>query len=75
MDTDTNERHRWSNFTFMSAVHCFLFGVMVAWTPGVVIMAWLLLRSPLERRWLGDVAARCSRTLPSASRLKSPTGL
>jgi hypothetical protein len=34
----------------MSAIELFLLGVMVAWTPSLVVMAWLLQSASEERR-------------------------
>ena len=33
----------------MSKLECFLLGAMAAWTPGLVVLAWLVLRAPLEK--------------------------
>ena len=33
----------------MTAIELFLLGVMVAWTPGLVVMAWLLRSASKER--------------------------
>jgi len=33
----------------MSTVQAFLLGVMVAWTPSLVILAWLLMRYEEDR--------------------------
>jgi hypothetical protein len=32
----------------MSIVEAFVLGMMVAWTPGLVLLAWLLWRSALS---------------------------
>jgi len=32
--------------TPMSAVQSFLFGIMVAWTPSLVVLVWLLRSAP-----------------------------
>jgi hypothetical protein len=34
--------------TEMTTVQAFLFGMMVAWTPSLLVLAWLLLRVPPE---------------------------
>ena len=31
----------------MTALQIFLLGIMVAWTPSVVLLAWLIYRTPL----------------------------
>jgi hypothetical protein len=41
-EDDRNFRDRRSGAEEMDAIQAFLMGVMVAWTPSLVLLAWLL---------------------------------
>jgi len=34
----------------MTGLQAFVFGMMIAWTPSLVILAWLVIRAPLADR-------------------------
>jgi hypothetical protein len=39
----------------MTALQAFFFGMMVAWTPSLILLAWMLWRDGTSQDELGDV--------------------
>ena len=51
----------------MTIMQAFFFGIMVAWTPSRVFLAWMLARGSKER------SSRSPQALPVAGAQSSPT--
>jgi hypothetical protein len=61
----------------MSALNWFLLGAMFGWTPSLLVLAWLIVRAPLEaeQEASSDITPTTARSSASLANLDARLGM